>query len=290
MVFTVGRIHILLLVMLVVPMSLLAQQQREGSIVDRLEQSYPGYRPIPESPRTSGLHIPGREPVGREKPQPQQNNGLVDVITFQRNLAETMNPLAQQRLSLWPLDNDSLASLPEEAIKAHLIDNVFELDHYSDIDRYWVASTRRNELGEPFVRYISIPDTLTYYVVSGRPTRDVHLDRRSTGSMVQTVYETKEGVRFHDETSEIFVYRIRHGRGLMMVRGNYVYIDSNVNGIPEEIYMTQRYRNSQRKYIHYMNPLQKGEQALKGSSKQKLYTDALSVLLSYVQDYCSSKQ
>ncbi len=214
------------------------------------------------------------------------NSDYSSLVVYQQNRISNLTDEQRERTSLVSIDEN----LQTDELSVHLLYNCFTLECYYEMTSFFIDSGKKSELGEPLLRYINHSDSLTYYVLSNRPTNDAQFDRRANGCLIKKTYSMYDAIRFFDRTSEIFLYRLADSNGLLLVRGSYVYVDENLNGIPEAIYMAQRYKTSDRKNFNYLLPVQRGEKTINGSSKAKLFTDSLDTIMDIIQTQYVAKQ
>ncbi|MDX9703510.1 MAG: hypothetical protein RBU23_10765 [Candidatus Auribacterota bacterium] len=264
-----------------------------NNLIEKMEKTgyggRPGYPPISRE----DMYVVPAEPRASVRQPSRQNEqqSFPEIISYQQKHIELLTPDQRQRISVLYLgDSDAGSQQPEYAVRVGLISNFFALESYPEMESFFLKADKRGDFGEPLIRHIKYHDPLLYYVMSKKPSVDANFDMRANGSLVENVYEIEEGIRFFDKTSEIFIYRLARRKGLLVVRGTYVYLDEDVNGIPESIYMLQRYKNAKRKQLNYLQAVQKGETAIHGSSKEKFFSDSIATALNIIKTQYIAEQ
>jgi len=132
---------------------------------------------------------------------------------------------------------------------------------------------------------MNLTEPMKNYVVSQRPTSDAELDIRSGSNLIEKVYVANEGVKHFDQQFKTFIYRLSSHSGLMVIRGNYVMLDLNLNGIPDEVYFRGSYKDKRHQYWTYLLPIGTSEDTLAESTYHYRYTDSLYLVLEYIIDH-----
>ena len=264
--------------------SLISNRSYADDLGSNLMQRMEERGPVGNSSNHVGLVVPTSNDRSDVKPADDEHKSgsgrYSSLVAYQQKYIDSLSEDQLKRKSLVSIDKTAQQSTE---LDVHLLYNFFSLDSYQGIEAFFIDSGKKSELGEPLLRYIKYSDSLVYYVLSKRPTSDVHFDSRSNDCLIKQSYKLNDAIRFFDRTSEIFLYRLAGFNGVLLVRGNYVYLDENLNGVPESIYMIQRYKTANRKALFYLLPVQQGEKTIKGSSKAKLFTDALATVLDIIQ-------
>ncbi len=218
---------------------------------------------------------------------PEQQKLLITrlnhVISYQQHIFNALPSESRLIQSFHTVDLEMKdMSSHDGALLAKVIDNCFVLKLFPKIEEFLISEFRRKELGKPFITYLPLNDPMEVVVVSGDPTKDAHLDSSSTDSKVVKILETNEGIQHFDQQFRTYVYRIAFDRGLMVRRGSYLYVDSDLNGIPESLYFLGKYRDKNSKYHIYAKTIGNGENIIRGTAYHERYLDALFMVMDYI--------
>ena len=161
----------------------------------------------------------------------------------------------------------------KNSLLVDLIDNFFILDFYENIVQFMRDDFKRKDIGMPYLSQVKFIQPFKCYVFKEEPEKDsdIYID-----NIVKT-FESNLAVKHFDQQFRISIYQLLSGKGLMIVRGKYVFIDANLNGIPEEIYLMYKYKNSKRDFIPYLSLLAEGENVLQDSAYHSRFRDTLIV-------------
>jgi hypothetical protein len=211
---------------------------------------------------------------------------LSGLVSLQKQIEQSLQPDNRSRAAFHALEySDSLNASDQHIFVSKIIDNLFILKMFQPIAEYMRGDFHKKGLGEPFLSYMNLTEPMKNYVVSRKPDADAELDIRNKGNLIEKVYEMNEGVKHFDQQFKTFIYRLSSQSGLMVMRGNYVILDFDLNGIPDEVYFRGSYKDEKRQYWTYLLPIGSGEDTLAGSTYHYRYTDSLYLVLEYILDY-----
>ncbi|MCD6459037.1 hypothetical protein J7L67_00025 [bacterium] len=202
------------------------------------------------------------------------------MILFQNKLvSQKNNPRVSKRFH--PVDVKMISSPREKnQLLAKLIDNFFILNFYKNIVQFMRDDFKNRDLGKPFLSNIKFTRDFKCYVFNEPPEKDSDFNIEN----ITKIYESDSAIKHFDQQFRISFYHLIAGNGIMLVRGKYVFIDSNLNGIPDAIYLMNKYKNSKRDFIPYLSLLAEGEDVLENSAYHSRYIDTMFVVLNYISD------
>lgn len=210
---------------------------------------------------------------------------LEEMLELQNHLYDTLPEGSSRLKAFHKLDKMMLFSQTERyGVISKMVENNFLLNLYPKIVTFLREDFNVKGWGKPFLSHIKFSEPLEKYIVDEVPTKDAHIDKRSSECVISDVYETLEGIKHFDQLFETFVYRLSSRSGIMVIRGSYVFVDFDLNGIPDEVFFMRNYRDEHKKYWSYMLLLEEGEDALQGTSYQARYVDSLFLVLDYIVD------
>lgn len=208
------------------------------------------------------------------------------LIEFQNNVVKSLPSNSQKTEIFHKIDVAMCNSQIEKyALAAKLVDNFFILDLYTGIITFMRNDFKKKGWGNPFIEYIMFAGPMKQYVLKGYPSHDYDFDQKDKRNLIVKVFESREGIKHFDQQFKSFIYRLSADKGLMVTRGNYVMIDLNLNGVPDEVYLTGSYQDEKKKYWSYLVLVSSGENVLEGSSYHYRYTDSLFMVLQYILDH-----
>lgn len=218
---------------------------------------------------------------------PEQELDLLDrlkkLILFETKLYSALSPEQKTHLSYNPVTVKMAENTEQKySLITQVIDNLFELNVMPLIELAIRNDFKEKKWGNPYVSYIKLPNPLNTYAVSDVPTLDEHLHESNSSSLINDTFSVMEGIRHFDQRFETYIYNLINRKGLMVIRGNYAFLDFNLNGIPDSVFFIQKYCDSKRKYWTYLTVIGEGENTLQGGSYQARYLDSLFLVLDYI--------
>ena len=218
---------------------------------------------------------------------PEQQKLLISrldhLVAYQQHLFKIL-PAESRLTQSFHRVNLEMVNMPEEEsnVLVKIIDNCFILKLFPKIEEFLVSEFLRQGIGKPYLSYLALNEPMEISVVSSDPTKDAHLDQSSSESKVVSVFESSEGIQHFDQQFRTYIYRIAFDRGMMVKRGRYLYVDSDLNGVPDSLYFLNKYCDGKRKYHHYAKLISSGERVIKGTAYYERYRDALFMVMDYI--------
>lgn len=218
---------------------------------------------------------------------PEQQKMIVsrlhNVIDYQLHITNTLPPESRILQSFHRIDDELINTHSKPgSLVAKILDNFFVLNSFPEIEKFMITEFRRKDIGKPFISHIKLNEIFQISVVSDVPKTDQQLDRSSKSSLVSKVLESKEGIRHFDQQFNTYIYRLAYDRGLMVVRGKYIFVDADLNGVPEALYFMGKYQDSRRNFHTYARVVAEGEDVLKNTAYHDRYLDSLYLVMDYI--------
>ncbi|MDX9702498.1 MAG: hypothetical protein RBU23_05575 [Candidatus Auribacterota bacterium] len=210
---------------------------------------------------------------------------LNSVIAYQQQYFKTLSAEIRSIMSCHAIDNEMMSSSSNQgAILAKVIDNFFILKLFPKVQEFLIVEFNRKDIGKPFVSYVKLNEPFTVEVVSEDPKKDSHLDSKGSDSKVLKVFESGELIQHFDQQFHSYIYRIAYGRGLMVKRGKYLFVDSDLNGVPESLYFLSKYVDARRRIHNCAKLIASGENVIKNTAYHERYLDTLFLVMDYLMN------
>lgn len=216
--------------------------------------------------------------------QKEINIMLGSLISLQNQVIREALPLGVTVSDLHKIEpmDDNINEQKNHQSVVQLVDNLFILNMYDKMVEYMRGSFYEKGMGDPYLSAINLVNPTKYYVLKAQPTNDNDFNPRNPGNLVTNILEFRHGIKHFDQQFQTFIYRIDSPSGLMVVRGNYVIVDFNCNGIPDKVFFIRKYRDELRKFLPYLLLVGEGEDRLAGSSYHARYIDSFYLMLEYI--------
>ncbi len=228
-------------------------------------------------PTSGALYSPERES--------ELLSRIEKLVDFHNHVIESLPADSIKARTVELIDSAMLHSPSQKySAIARLVNNMFKLDLYAGIVKFMREDFRRKEWGKPFLTSIKFTVPMKQYVLKDIPSEDANFEPQGSVSLLSKVYEIKQGLKHFDQQFKTFIYRLADKNALMVVRGRYVMIDLDLNGIPDEVYFMRTYISKAKKKLSYLLPVAQGEDVLAETTYQFRYTDSLFLVLEYIID------
>lgn len=208
-------------------------------------------------------------------------SSLIDLSnnTYQKNVSSAKIYTAYNNIT----KNMVNSQTDKNPLLAKLVDNLFILKLFPVFDKYLKKDYQRKGWGKPFISYIKFNEAEKKYVITDQSQNPYSFDPLRSSCRVNRVFEIIEGIRHFDQCFETYIYRVSNTKGLMVIRGNYAYVDLNLNGIPDYVYLiySTQYAKNHRSY--FVSIAEKDEN-IENTTMHSRYTDSLCVVLEYILD------
>ncbi len=215
---------------------------------------------------------------------PNKENEVMIRLPSLIDLSNNLNQKNQIESEYNTIDKSMIHSQGDKnTLIARLVENLFIVNLFPLVDKYLRNDFQIKGWGKPFLTYIKFNQPEKKYVVQYNLQDPYSFNPDSSKYKINHVFQMKEGIRHFDQFFETYIYRLYNERGLMVIRGNYVFIDSNINGIPDFVYIMYNTKDI-KNYKSCLVLVASGDDKTEHTLMHSRYIDSLYLVLEYILD------